>query len=174
MMFFKINDRQFVEISPELQAGTDRLIDISLEADDVEQLRVYLAAKGVKVPDRVHRDRIGNLTFDMIDPAGHTIEMTQYVPDGLTMRAKGQYMSDRRLSKRMEHVGIVVTHLDPEYKFYTDILGFKDTYRGSRFGTVLSWINLTVPSTVESLSSERAWRITAEALPARSGGERGI
>jgi catechol 2,3-dioxygenase-like lactoylglutathione lyase family enzyme len=145
MMFFKVNDHQYVEISPELQPGTDRLIGISLETDDVEKLRLYLASKGVKVPDHVHRDRIGNLVFDVIDPEGHTVEMTQYLPDGKTMLAKGQYMREGRVSKRMEHVGIVVTHLDPEYKFYTEILGLRDTYRGSRFGTVLSWINLTVP-----------------------------
>jgi catechol 2,3-dioxygenase-like lactoylglutathione lyase family enzyme len=146
MMFFKINDRQYIEIAPELQAETDRLSHISLETDDVEALRIYLASKGVKVPNQAHRGRLGNLSFDITDPAGHRVEMTQYMPDGWTMRAAGKYMSDSRLSERMEHVGLVVTDLDPEYKFYTDILGFKETYRGGKAGAaVLSWINLTVP-----------------------------
>jgi len=145
MTFFKINDRQVIELFPERQPGTDRLNHISLETDDIEALRVYLASKGVKVPSQPHRARIGNLSFDITDPEGHTVEMVQYMPDGKTMLAKGKFMSDNAISNRMTHVGIVVTHLDPEYKFYTEILGFKETWRGSKSGTVLSWVNLKVP-----------------------------
>jgi lactoylglutathione lyase len=180
ILFFKVNEQQYIEISPEHQAGTDRLNSISLETADAEKLRIYLASKGVSVPDHVHRDKIGNLVFEVTDPAGHTIEMTQYLPDGLTVLAKGKYISDTRISQRMEHVGLVVTKLDPEYQFYTNILGFKDTYRGSRFGTVLSWINLTVPEggdyielmlfpqqpTVEELGAQHHLDLLVSDLPA--------
>jgi catechol 2,3-dioxygenase-like lactoylglutathione lyase family enzyme len=145
MTFFKINDRQYIELAPEREAGTDRLSHISLETDDIEALRAYLASKGVKVPSEAHRGRIGNLAFNIVDPAGHTVEMTQYTADGWTMKAKGQYTSDKQISHRMSHVGIIVTDLDAEYKFYTDILGFKETWRGSSSGSVLSWVNLKVP-----------------------------
>jgi catechol 2,3-dioxygenase-like lactoylglutathione lyase family enzyme len=64
---------------------------------------------------------------------------------GKTVAAYGKYMSDTRISSHMTHVGLIVTQLDPEYKFYTEILGFKETWRGSSSGTVLSWINLKVP-----------------------------
>ena len=43
------------------------------------------------------------------------------------------------------HVGIIVTKLDPEMKFYKEVLGFTETWRGSSNGTQLSWINLKVP-----------------------------
>jgi catechol 2,3-dioxygenase-like lactoylglutathione lyase family enzyme len=145
MTFFKINDHQTIELFPERQAGSDRLNHISLETDDIEALRLYLASKGVKVPSEAHRARIGNLSFDITDPEGHTVEMVQYMPQGKTMLAKGQYMNAQAISNRMTHVGIVVTHLDSEYKFYTDILGFKETWRGSKSGQVLSWVNLKVP-----------------------------
>jgi catechol 2,3-dioxygenase-like lactoylglutathione lyase family enzyme len=145
MTFFKINDRQYIELAPEHAADTDRLSHISLETDDIEALRAYLASKGVKVPSEAHRVRIGNLAFNIVDPAGHTVEITQYTPDGWTMKAKGQYMSDTQISHRMMHIGIIVTDLDAEYKFYTDILGFKETWRGSSSGTALSWVNLKVP-----------------------------
>ena len=145
MTFFKINDRQTIELFPERQAGSDRLSHISFETDDIEALRRYLAAKGVEVPSEAHRARIGNLGFDITDPEGHTLEMVQYMPEGKTLLARGQYMSDQAISKRMTHVGIVVTHLDAEYKFYTEILGFKETWRGSSSGKVLSWVNLKVP-----------------------------
>jgi catechol 2,3-dioxygenase-like lactoylglutathione lyase family enzyme len=145
MTFFKINDRQTIELFPERQAGSDRLNHISLQTDDIEALRLYLASKGVKVPNEAHRARIGNLGFDITDPEGHTVEMVQYMPEGKTMLAKGQFMSDKAISNRMTHVGIVVTHLDSEYKFYTEVLGFKETWRGSKSGQVLSWVNLKVP-----------------------------
>jgi lactoylglutathione lyase len=145
MTFFKLNDRQVIELFPERQAATDRLNHISLETDDIEALRAYLAAKGVKVPPQPHPARIGNLSFDITDPEGHTVEMVQYMPKGKTMLAKGKFMSAKAISSRMTHVGLIVTHLDPEYRFYTDILGFKETWRGSKSGEVLSWVNLKVP-----------------------------
>jgi catechol 2,3-dioxygenase-like lactoylglutathione lyase family enzyme len=145
MTFFKINDQQYIELFPEREANSDRLNHISLETDDIEALRLYLASKGVKVPDHAQQARIGNLSFNIIDPAGHQVEMVQYMPDGKTVAAYGKYMSDKRISSHMTHVGLIVTQLGPEYKFYTDILGFKETWRGSSSGTVLSWINLKVP-----------------------------
>ena len=48
MTFFKINDRQYIELYPEHEANTDRMTHISLETDDIEALRVYLASKGVE------------------------------------------------------------------------------------------------------------------------------
>jgi catechol 2,3-dioxygenase-like lactoylglutathione lyase family enzyme len=145
MTFFKINDRQYIELFPERQANTDRLNHISFETDNIEALRRYLQSKGIKVPVKAHRGRIGNLSFNVKDPEGHTLEMSQYTADGWSMQKKGQYLPDTRVSKRLMHVGFVVTGLDPEYRFYTQILGFKETWRGSKSGKALSWINLRVP-----------------------------
>jgi catechol 2,3-dioxygenase-like lactoylglutathione lyase family enzyme len=145
MTFFKVNDHQYIELYPEQTADTDRVTHISLETDDIEALRLYLKSKGVAVPDQAHRARIGNLSFDIIDPAGHKVEMVQYMPDGKTVQAYGKFLSDSRISNHMTHVGLIVTKLDPEYEFYTKILGFKETWRGSSTGTVLSWVNLKVP-----------------------------
>src|ERR1022692_4929634 len=50
MTFLKINERQYIELFPEREPNTDRLSHISLETDNTEALRVYLASKGVKVP----------------------------------------------------------------------------------------------------------------------------
>ena len=145
MKFFKINERQYVELFPERAPDTDRLSHISLETDNIDALRTYLASKGVKVPAAAARGRIGNLSFNITDPAGHTVEMVQYMPDGWTLREKGKHLSEDRISRRMMHVGIIVTDLDAEYRFYTDVLGFKETWRGSKSGTALSWVNLRVP-----------------------------
>jgi lactoylglutathione lyase len=143
--FFKVNDRQYIELSPEKQPRTDRLNHYAIETNDAEAMRRYLASRGVKVPDRVPKGRIGNLNFMIQDPEGHSVEIVQYSADGWTMREKGKHMPDGRISKHMMHVGIIVTRLDAEMKFYTDVLGFQETWRGSSSGAVLSWINLKVP-----------------------------
>jgi lactoylglutathione lyase len=145
MTFFKVNERQYIELFPEREPNTDRLSHISLETDNIEALRAYLASRGVKVPSKAERGRIGNLSFNITDPEGHTVEMVQYMPEGKTLQARGQFMSEDRVSKRITHVGLIATKLDAEYKFYTDILGFTEFWRGSSTGKVLSWINLKVP-----------------------------
>jgi len=144
MTFIKVNDRQYIELFPEVDAGSDRLNHISVETDDAEAMRVYLGSKGFKVPEKVGVGRIKNLNFTIKDPDGHGVEFVQYTPDGWSMREKGKYMPER-VSPRMMHVGILVGALEPAMKFYRDILGFQEFWRGSRDGKVLNWVNMRVP-----------------------------
>lgn len=144
-LVFKINDRQFVELYPEREPGSDRLHHISIETESAEGMRRYLGSRKVRVPERVSTDRFGNAAFDFQDPEGHTVRVVEYRPDSQTGRDKGKHLSDNRISKRMMHVGIIVTKLEPELKFYTEVLGFREFWRGSSTGEVLSWINLRVP-----------------------------
>jgi lactoylglutathione lyase len=144
MTFVKVNDRQYIEVSPETAAGTDRLRHISVETDDIEGMRRYLAAKGVKVPDQTSTGRIKNQSFNITDPDGHTIEFVQYMPDGWSIREKGKFMPDR-VSTRIMHFGILVGALEPAMKFYGGILGFQEIWRGSRDGKTLNWVNMKVP-----------------------------
>jgi len=145
MTFFKINERQYIELFPETAAGTDRLSHISFETDNAEAMRLYLASRGVAVPEKVAKGRIGNSNFNIKDPEGHTIEIVQYEPDGWTARERGKHLSASRISMRLMHVGIIVTALDAELKFYTDVLGFSEIWRGGPSGTQLSWVNVKVP-----------------------------
>lgn len=144
MTFFKINDRQYIEVFPEKAPGTDRMSHIALETDDAEAMLRYLAAKGVKVPDKVGVGRIRNKNFNIADPDGHTVEMVQYMPDSWTVREKGKYLPER-VSSRMMHVGILVGTLQSAIDFYGGILGFHEFWRGSSNGKVLSWTNMRVP-----------------------------
>jgi catechol 2,3-dioxygenase-like lactoylglutathione lyase family enzyme len=145
MTFIKVNDRQYIELFPEVEPGSDRLNHISVETDNAEAMRLYLASKGVKVPDKVGVGRIKNLNFNVKDPDGHTVEFVQYTPDGWSMREKGKYMPADRVAARMMHVGILVGALEPAMKFYRDILGFQEFWRGSRDSKVLNWVNMRVP-----------------------------
>jgi catechol 2,3-dioxygenase-like lactoylglutathione lyase family enzyme len=145
LTFIKINERQYVELFPGLEPGADRLNHISIETDDAEGMRAYLALKGVKVPDKVGKGRIGNSNFNVKDPDGHTVEIVQYEPAGWSIRDNGKAVGPNRISKRMMHLGIIVGAVEPAMKFYRDILGFQEAWRGSSKGTQLSWINLKVP-----------------------------
>jgi len=84
--FIKINEYQYLELFAESPRQDGRLNHISFLTDWAEGMRVYLASRGVKVPDRVGKGRIGNLNFNIVDPDGHTVEIVQYQPDSWTTR----------------------------------------------------------------------------------------
>jgi lactoylglutathione lyase len=145
LTFIKINDLQYIELFPGLEPGADRLNHLAFQTDDAERMRAYLAARGVKVPDRVPKGRIGNLNFNITDPDGHTIEIVEYAPEGWSVREKGKFMSSRRISEHLLHAGILVGNLDAAMRFYGEILGLREFWRGSSDGKTLSWVNLRVP-----------------------------
>ena len=145
MTVYKVNDHQYIELLAERAPNTDRLDNIAVETDDIEGMRLYLASRGVAVPQQLHPGRLGNISFDVIDPAGHTVEMTQAMPTGKTVQAGGKIMNASQVSSHMTHVGVVVTALAPEYAFYAGILGFHETWRGSSSAKTLSWIHMQVP-----------------------------
>ncbi len=145
MTFFKVNERQYIELFVEKEPDTDRLNHISVETDDIDAMRDYLASRGLPVPAKAGTGRIKNRSFTIKDPDGHGVEFVQYMPDGWTVREKGKHLPDSRISQRIAHVGVIVTDVPASMKFYKEILGFEETWRGSSTGTQLSWINLKVP-----------------------------
>ncbi len=145
IVFIKVNDDQYIELFAENPKQDGHLNHIAFFTDSAQGLYEYLASRGVKVPDKVGKGRIGNLNFNIVDPDGHTVEIVQYEPDSWTRREKGKFMPDTRISVRMYHVGVLVGTLEPAMKFYRDILGFQEFWRGSASGKELSWVNMRVP-----------------------------
>jgi lactoylglutathione lyase len=144
--FIKINEDQYLELfAEEPQHNDGQLNHISVETDDANAMREYLAAKGVKTPDRVGKGQIKNSNFNVIDPDGHTVEIVQYERDSWTRDNKGKFLPDTRISTHMTHVGIVVGPLERSMKFYRDILGFQEIWRGGGSPRMLSWVNMRVP-----------------------------
>jgi len=131
LTFIKINDRQYIELFPGLDPGADRLHHLALETDNAEQMRVYLAAQGVRVPAQVPKGRIGNLNFNITDPDGHTVEIVEYAPDGWSLREKARYVPETRISTHLLHAGILVGNLESAMRFYRHVLGFHEIWRGS-------------------------------------------
>ena len=151
LTWMKINDRQTLELFPEKQPDSDRLYHIALETDDAVAMRDYLEAHGVKVPAKVGAGRIGNLNYFINDPDGHIVEIVQYQPSGWTMLNKGKFMPDTRISGYMSHAGILVGDVDAAKKFYEDILGCHEIWRGSKNKKTLSWVHEQIPDGKEFL-----------------------
>lgn len=149
LVWIKINDRQSVELFPgsEVAPDADRLYHIAIEVDDADAMLRYLRAKGVVglPPTTTPIGKIGNKNFTIKDPAGNGVEIVQYMPEGWTVREKGKFLPATRVSQRMSHVGVMVAELDASMKFYGDILGFKEIWRGSSSGKTLNWVNMRVP-----------------------------
>jgi catechol 2,3-dioxygenase-like lactoylglutathione lyase family enzyme len=154
LVWIKINDHQSIELFPASELSTpdaDRLYHIALEVDDAEAMRVYLASKGVTVPDKTGVGKIGNKNYFIKDPNGNTVEIVEYLKEGWTLREKGKFMPETRVSTHMPHVGVMIGQLDASMKFYGDILGMKEIWRGSAGGRTLSWVNMQVPDGTDYL-----------------------
>src|SRR5438045_3892932 len=78
--FNKVNENQYLELFAESPKEDGHLNHLSFLTDLAEGLGVYLESRGVKVPDKVSKSRIGNLNFNVVDPDGHTVEIVQYQP----------------------------------------------------------------------------------------------
>src|SRR5205085_1960273 len=108
-------------------------------------MREYLAAHGVKVPPKVGTGKIGNQNYFVSDADGHIVEIVRYLENGWTILNKGKFMPDTRISAHMPHVGILVGDLDAAQKFYGEILGFTESWRGAKKPDQLSWVHERVP-----------------------------
>jgi catechol 2,3-dioxygenase-like lactoylglutathione lyase family enzyme len=137
---FAVDDRQSVRIVAEDASGSDRLVGIALATDNAEALRVDLKAKGVAVPQAVSRDASQRPTFSIVDPDGHRVEFVERHADASPRAPQGS-----RVSTDLRHAGLLVGSLGSALRFYVDLLGFKETWRGSRDGTTLDWVNVQVP-----------------------------
>ena len=150
LTYFKVNERQYIEIFPGLPPERDdRLRHIAFETNDLEALRVYLLSKGVKAPDKVNTGRDGNINFTIPDPDGHGVEFVQYRAGSLHTRAKGRYLSARRISDRILHTGVSVMNQAAADKFYGDVLGLSEIWRGGRDDATINWINMRVPDATD-------------------------
>lgn len=146
LVYFKVNDHQYIEVFPELKTpDQDRLSHIAFETTNAQHLRDYLAAKDVKVPDKLKPGLDGNISFMIKDPDGHNVEFVEYKPGSLHSRNFGKFLPDTRISQRMIHVGVTVQDRAASDHLYKEILGFKETWHGGMKDEQTDWIDMRVP-----------------------------
>ncbi|HXR76401.1 MAG TPA: VOC family protein [Bryobacteraceae bacterium] len=144
--YYKINDRQYIEIYPGLKDDSqDRLSHVAFETTNIRQLRDYLASKGVEVPSSLKTGLDKNLSFTVSDPENRRIEFVQYMPGSLHSTKFGKLMPDTRISDHMIHAGFIVHDRAAEDRFYKEILGFKVMWYGGMKDNVVNWVDMRVP-----------------------------
>jgi lactoylglutathione lyase len=151
---FRINQHQYVELRQGLNPGEDRMISVSLQTDQIETMRRYLGTHGWKVPRTVAVDAWGDQTFQVADPEGRWLEFVEYRSQGhgADLAVAKRLQSPHQISRRLMHAGIIATDVPSAFRFYGDILGLQEFWRGQgRESTYLSWINLRLPESQDYL-----------------------
>jgi catechol 2,3-dioxygenase-like lactoylglutathione lyase family enzyme len=137
---------QFVEVLPlHTDPGTiNRLDHVAFVTPDLEGLRKYLAAKGIRVPQHVVRGRDLSQWIDVTDPEGNKIEFVQPPP---TTPAGNPAPSDGTpaLSNHIIHVGFIIHDRALEDSFFRKVLGFRPYWFGGNEDDRPTWISQQVP-----------------------------
>jgi catechol 2,3-dioxygenase-like lactoylglutathione lyase family enzyme len=125
--FFKVNDRQFIEIYPQQQPSQSiGFMHLCFESTDLEALnRAYLARSLTPTP--VKRAGAGNLLFTMVGPEQQLIEYTQYMPGSLHSKDQGQHLGPNRISTEMYGVSLRMEDPVAARAFYEQMLGFHES-----------------------------------------------
>ena len=147
---FRVNARQYIEIVPGLPAGKDERLDhVAFQTTDLTALRAFLEEKGVKTAEPVLE--AGNRAMRVADPDGHAVEFVQHEAGSPMVRALAPGDGARRVSTRILHVGLTVADAAAADRFYKDVLGFSEIWRGGRTDAVTDWINMKVPDGTDYL-----------------------
>ena len=127
---FKVNDRQFLEFIEDARTrNKKRLVSVSLETENIDQMFQYLKSSGIELPDKVVTDGAGNKVIFVRDSSGNNIEFIEFTDNGLHSQSKGKFLSEQRISKRIHHAGLYAKTILDEDPFYTGIMKFSKILR---------------------------------------------
>lgn len=145
---FDVGPRQQVRLEPGLTPQQDdRMGHLAFETIDIEAMKTYLTAKGVAVREK---EGCEATALRVTDPDGHIIEFVQVEWPRRAVSPTSPY-GRRALSTRLLHAGLTVRDDEAAHKFYRDVLGFSEIWRGGRNDTTTDWINMRVPDGTEYL-----------------------
>lgn len=129
---FKVSDRQFLEfvLDPAATASSpERLVSVSFDTSSPEQLRLQLAGQGHPVPEKCRIDGAGNEVFLTQDSAGNPVEFIRFTDEGLHRKSQGRFLSERRVSTRIHHVGLHSSKVVENDPFYVGLLQCREIVR---------------------------------------------
>ena len=140
---FGLASGQKVELLEASESSANLLSNIAFVTEDLETLRRYLSAKGIR--DGIVQSRPGPRHAPIIthDPEGHQISFVEYP----YMMSASDLPSDYDLvsARRIIHAGFVVHDRAAEDKFYKDILGFHVYWHGGMKDGEDNWVDMQVP-----------------------------
>lgn len=151
--FFKINDRQFIELYPRKNsADSVGFMHICFETADIRALRQNYIAHGLSIKPVV-RAGAGNLLFTLQGPeepgpasdlrpdVTQNIEYTQYMPGSRHTLDRGKHLGTNRIATQLIGVGIPMQDPKAAKRFYEDKLSFSPAMHPLKHGA------LTLPGT---------------------------
>lgn len=131
--FFKVNDDQFIEITPTLKPGElIRQERVVFQSADLEKLHAIYTERGLN-PTSIAKGPDGNPVFRVKDTEGNNLDFLQYAAGSKQMQARGKMLDAGRLTTHIWHVGIMQKDRAVSSAFYRDKLGFgngRDAGRG--------------------------------------------
>jgi catechol 2,3-dioxygenase-like lactoylglutathione lyase family enzyme len=121
--FFKVNDDQYVEVTPDLEPGQIRRQGrVVVQSSDLRRLREIYASRGVN-PGPIVTGPDGNPVFRVDGPDEARIDFLEYVPGSQQTLARGRFLSPDRVSTHLWHVGIYTSDPAMRTAFYEQKLG---------------------------------------------------
>ncbi len=132
VVYLKINDHQFIELYNEPAKNYGYIHDAGFETNDAKGMRDHLATIGATVPAAVRKDDAGNLSFEVTDPSGFTLQIVQYLPDSMISKTKGKFLPASRISDHIDHIGLLEKDKDETWKWYADAFGFTKEGDGTK------------------------------------------
>ena len=148
LLIFQVGPRQTIYVEPGLPAGEDeRLRLLAFATPDLEALAAHLTAKGIAVTRATAPGPAAAITVS--DPDGHPLAFVQrdWPPPAQDQRPA----IGKPLSTRLLHAGLTVRDEAAATRFYKDVLGFSEIWRGGRSEGVTDWVNMRVPDGTDYL-----------------------
>ena len=148
---FDVGPRQRIYVEPDLPAGEDeRLRLLAFSTPDLDALAAHLTAKGIAV---TRIPAMEGRAIGVTDPDGHPLAFVQrdWPPAGLRSSRPGRSRGRRPLSTRILHAGLTIRDEAAANRFYKDVLGFSEIWRGGRSEGVTDWVNMRVPDGTDYL-----------------------
>ena len=131
-----VNSRQGIELTEEGTPPSSNLLElIVFETTNLDQLRTYLASRGVR---ELPTTGSSAKWIHVSDPEGHRIGFIQ--SDATNFKANAG-----QVGQHLIHAGFVVHDRAAEDKFYKDILGFRVYWHGGMKDGEDNWVDMQVP-----------------------------
>lgn len=123
-VYFKINDDQYIEVTPNLKPGElIREGRVVFQSSDLKRLHDIYAERGLQ-PGTIVTGPDGNAVFQVVDPEGNALDFIQYTPGSRQELVRGQFLSANRVTMHISHVGMMMKDRATGMPFYQK-LGFE-------------------------------------------------
>jgi len=130
------------------------IAEIAFSTDNVEQMRKYLASRGVQVSkiskySNSNSNQAYETHFEAHDPEGTPISFIQRfaytIEHPASTRLQDWPTFTQELNVRILHAGFVVKDLERMKRFYIDLLGFRLYWHGGFKDDGTDWYEIQVP-----------------------------